>query len=637
MELNQRYLSAAIGVVRAHVEQAAAPAEAARRITVEADRALADAEKAAAALDDPPALETVASVFGLSSFERAVLVLCAGVELEADLGRLCGAGPTFGLALAALPDAHWGAAAPGAPLRRWRLIEVGAGASLTASTLRISERCLFELIGTPQLDHDLEAVLEPVVGSCPLTDRQQATVAGVVAAWSAPREGARPPTITVHGGTRSDRKAIVAAAAAAADLELYALATATLPGDAAALEALSRSWEREAALRPAVLLVDVDETHDGAPPSHLDRFVARTHGLLVVSAERRGAVAGLGLEVPHPSAPERRMLWDAALAPDPGRSPDAGALDELAAQFAMGAAEIAAAAHEAAIQPGPAALWQVCRTRARPDIEALAERIEPVATWTDLVLPEPAQRLLRAIVAHVRHQSLVHGGWGFGGRGGRGLGVNALFAGASGTGKTMAAEVVAGELRLDLYRVDLSGVVSKYIGETEKNLARVFDAADAGGAVLLFDEADALFGKRTEVRDSHDRYANIEVSYLLQRMETYRGLAILTSNMQSSLDPAFLRRLRFVVAFPFPDEVQRVELWRRSFPVATPTEGLGPDVLARLQVSGGAIANIALASAFLAASEGSPVRMTHVHQAALDECTKQGKAITPGELEGWLA
>jgi len=201
----------------------------------------------------------------------------------------------------------------------------------------------------------------------------------------------------------------------------------------------------------------------------------------------------------------------------------------------------------------------------------------------------------------------------------------------------MAAEVVAGELLLDLYRVDLSGVVSKYIGETEKNLARVFDAADAGGAVLLFDEADALFGKRTEVRDSHDRYANIEVSYLLQRMETYRGLAILTSNMQSSLDPAFLRRLRFVVAFPFPDETQRVELWRRSFPAATPTEGLDHEVLARLQVSGGAIANMALASAFLAASEDAPVRMTHVHQAALDECAKQGKAITPGELEGWLA
>ena len=202
MELNQRYLSAAIGVVRAHIEHAAATAGTTRSTIVAAERALADATKAAAALDDPPALETVATVFGLSGFERSVLVLCAGVELEADLVRLCGAGPTFGMALGALPDAHWGAAAPGAPLRRWRLVEVGAGTTLAASTLRISERCLFELIGTPQLDRDLEAVLEPVDGTCPLTERQQASVARLVAAWSAPRDGPRLPPITVHGGTR---------------------------------------------------------------------------------------------------------------------------------------------------------------------------------------------------------------------------------------------------------------------------------------------------------------------------------------------------------------------------------------------------------------------------------------------------
>ena len=169
---------------------------------------------------------------------------------------------------------------------------------------------------------------------------------------------------------------------------------------------------------------------------------------------------------------------------------------------------------------------------------------------------------------------VVYGDWGFAGKSTRGLGISALFSGASGTGKTMAAEVLANELALDLYRIDLSAVVSKYIGETEKNLRRLFDAAEETGAILLFDEADALFGKRSEVKDSHDRYANIEVSYLLQRMESYRGLAILTTNFRAALDPAFLRRIRFIVNFPFPDAGQRAEIWRGVFPSQTPVDGI---------------------------------------------------------------
>ena len=213
--------------------------------------------------------------------------------------------------------------------------------------------------------------------------------------------------------------------------------------------------------------------------------------------------------------------------------------------------------------------------------------------------------------------------------------MSALFAGVSGTGKTMAAEVLSNELRLDLYRVDLSSVVSKYIGETEKNLRRVFDAAEAGGAILLFDEADALFGKRTEVKDSHDRYANIEVSYLLQRMEAYRGLAILTTNRKESLDTAFLRRLRFVVQFPFPDAGLRAEIWRRIFPKDTPTENLDVAKLSRLNVAGGNIRNMALNAAFLAADSNEPVRMKHLLRAARSEYNKLEKPLTETEIGGW--
>jgi SpoVK/Ycf46/Vps4 family AAA+-type ATPase len=243
--------------------------------------------------------------------------------------------------------------------------------------------------------------------------------------------------------------------------------------------------------------------------------------------------------------------------------------------------------------------------------------------------------MLREIAAHVRQRAKVYERWGFAQKCARGLGISALFSGASGTGKTLAAEVLADELQLDLYRIDLSQVVSKYIGETEKNLRRVFDAAEEGGAILLFDEADALFGKRSEVKDSHDRYANIEVSYLLQRMEAYRGLAILTTNRKDALDPAFLRRIRFIVQFPFPDVAERIEIWRRMFPAQTPVDGLEMAKLANLHVAGGNIRNIALNAAFLAADANEPVRMNHMLRAARTEYAKIEKPLTDAEIGGW--
>jgi SpoVK/Ycf46/Vps4 family AAA+-type ATPase len=280
-------------------------------------------------------------------------------------------------------------------------------------------------------------------------------------------------------------------------------------------------------------------------------------------------------------------------------------------------------------------LWDAARVQARPRLDDLTQRVKPVATWDDLVLPQMQKRMLREIAMHVRRRMMVYEAWGFAAKSSRGLGISALFAGASGTGKTMAAEVLANDLRLDLYLIDLSQVVSKYIGETEKNLRRVFDAAEAGGAILLFDEADALFGKRSEVKDSHDRYANIEISYLLQRMEAYRGLAILTTNMKSALDTAFLRRIRFVVQFPFPNADQRAEIWRGVFPREVPTEGLDVEKLARLNVAGGSIRNIALHAAFLAADAGEPVRMRHLLRAARTEYGKLEKSLTEAEIRGW--
>ena len=240
--------------------------------------------------------------------------------------------------------------------------------------------------------------------------------------------------------------------------------------------------------------------------------------------------------------------------------------------------------------------------------------------------------LMHQIAGQVRERHKVYEQWGFSQTMNRGFGISALFAGESGTGKTMAAEVIANDLQLNLYRIDLSAVVSKYIGETEKNLRKVFDAAERGGAILFFDEADALFGKRSEVKDSHDRYANIEINYLLQRMEAFSGLAILATNMKTALDSAFMRRLRFVVNFPFPGVKERQQIWEKALPPQTPRRGLDYARLARLNISGGNIHSIALNAAFIAAQNGQTVTMPVVVAAARVEMRKLEKPISDAEF-----
>lgn len=365
----------------------------------------------------------------------------------------------------------------------------------------------------------------------------------------------------------------------------------------------------------------------------------RLPSLLFVSSRERLPLPHrptVHLDVHKPTAAEQILAWQKAL---PAQSADQfGQIQTLVSQFNLNTTTIHTICSElkaSGDSPNFRSLWNACRIQARPRLDELAQRIEPNADWQDLVLPEAQTQILRSAAAHVGQRSRVYEQWGFAAKGNRGLGISALFAGASGTGKTLAAEVLAHQLHLDLYRIDLSSVVSKYIGETEKNLRRVFDAATAGGAILLFDEADALFGKRSEVKDSRDRYANIEVSYLLQRMECYPGLAILTTNLKSALDPAFLRRIRFVVQFPFPDAAQRAEIWRRIFPAATPTQNLEPVKLAQLNITGGNIRNVALNAAFLAADMGEPVQMKHILQAARTEYAKLEKTLTESEIGGW--
>jgi ATPase family associated with various cellular activities (AAA) len=605
----------------------------------------------------PSALEDLCAAFGLSSFERDVLVLCAGVELDSAVAPLCAAAhgdpsrpfPTFSLALAALPDAHWSALSPEAPLRRWRLIEVGAGPTLTLAQLRIDERVLHHVVGLRYPDDRLGAMIEPVgrVAAGDLSPSHAAVAEQVAAAWLADRGRHGPmPIIQLYGPDPADRRAVAAAAAGAVGRRAAAIPADVIPSAVAEMDALARLWEREAALDGMVLLVECDEADPAADPSRArraGRLIERVAGLVMMSDRERRPVAHrpvVSFDVPRPTPTEQRAAWHAALGQRADEDPSG--IDALAAQFSLGLPAIRSAAVETvarcAATPGSSVArtaWDVSRALCRTHLDDLAQRIEPSAGWDDLVLPDPQIEAIRRVAQHVRHRATVYDDWGFAARSSRGLGTSALFAGSSGTGKTMAAEVLANELRLDLYRIDLAGVVSKYIGETEKNLRRVFEAAEHGGAILLFDEADALFGKRSEVRDSHDRYANIEVSYLLQRMEAYRGLAILTTNLKSAMDPAFLRRIRFVVQFPFPDVPQRAEIWRRIFPASTPTAGLDAAKLAKLNVPGGNIRNIAMNAAFLAAEAGEPVRMRHVGEAARIEYAKLERSLGDAEIGGW--
>jgi len=642
-EANQQYLVRGIAGVRVEIERSMG--ESPRDLPSPADLS---------PLTPPAALDTLCAALELTSFERKILLMCAGVEMDSSLTALYAkinrddrrTEPTFGLALGAFADAHWSALAPSRPLRYWRLLEATPGEPLTTSPLLIQERILHFLAGINYLDERLQGLLRRVPPAGRLAPSHEDVARQIAAIWSVEDGPSRAPVIELCGEERTGKRAIAAAACGMLGLQLHTMTAWALPHTGAAeLNNLLRLWEREAILNSSALLLECDdaESPESLPAGALAYLIESIRSPLFISSRTSRQTANRAVmlfDVGNPTTQEQADLWRRVLQPVyPSVN---GEVETLVSQFSLNSSAIHAAAGQVI---GDAAdrddavgrrLWNACRAQARPRLEGLAQRIEPAAAWDDLILPAKQKEVLSQIAMHVRQRSTVYQTWGFAAKGTRGLGISALFAGSSGTGKTMAAEVLANELRLDLYRIDLSQVINKYIGETEKNLRRVFDAAEGGAAVLLFDEADALFGKRSEVKDSHDRYANIEVSYLLQRMEAYRGLAILTTNRKSALDQAFLRRIRFVVDFPFPEIDQRAEIWRRVFPEAMPLQDLRIDRLARLNAAGGHIRNIAMGAAFLAADSGQPVRMAHLLSAARAEFAKLEKPLTDGEIAGWV-
>jgi hypothetical protein len=609
-------------------------------------RQQADLEDAAAAVRAagmPAAIDTLSQVFHLEPFDRDVLLLCLAPRVDSTFERLYAyvqddvtrRHVTPELAMRLLSPrgagADWVRFAATAPLRRFQLVTLETG-------LQLTPRVADYLLGMNHLDEQASPYLRLLTKAELVAQEEQETIDQLVRrlmAWAHPSD---IPVVNIATPPGGDYHRIAREVCARLGLTLFALDSARLPVSPMERHALYRLLEREAAMLPCAYCVE------NAESGGFDELARSVRALLFVRSSDPVATerALVNASVRESSAESQRATWKACIG---------DAREELVSrliqQFHFGPPQIQRVAHvasEAAVLRDPQSqavteedLWRAARTTAARAMDGLARKIEPKRGLDELILPRDSMRQINEIASQVAHRGLVYENWGFGAMLSRGQGITALFAGASGTGKTMAAEALAKHLSLDLYRIDLAGVVSKYIGETEKNLRRAFDAAEESGAILFFDEADALFGKRSEVKDSHDRYANIEINYLLQRMEDYRGLAILATNRKSSLDSAFLRRLRFLVDFPFPAATERARIWRGAFPREADVAELDYEFLGRLEIAGGSIANIALHAAFLAAEEGKPIGMDHVLAGASREYAKIDKLMLQSEFGRYYA
>jgi ATPase family associated with various cellular activities (AAA) len=588
------------------------------------------------------ALARLADGFALGPPETAlVALLFAAACSEAVARRVTAAAPESGgrglpawLAMRLVPALDLATLAAGAPLRRFGIVAVEPGAVRIEARLSLGDGLVDRFCGAPPAEPDVAARILPLR---PDEGLANPALAGQLAAALAARGRDKLSPLVLAG--RSE-PAVLAASLAALGLVPHGLRTIAIPEDAEARDALARRWSRDAALDRGVLVIQIGEP--GPPPAIVADFAERVLGHVVVAGPvslpcLNRAISAVGETVP--AAPAER--WRQALGP--ARSARLGAaVARVGAQFRLDPSEIDAVCARAGTQLDAAPdadaagriLWhEAGRFTAGTPTPGVAI-VEPAYRWDDIVLAASIEAALRRIETHVRHATLVMDDWGFAGRmGGRGRGVAALFSGPSGTGKTMAAEVLASALDLRMMVIDLSQIISKYIGETSKNIAAAFDQAERCGAVMVWNEGDAIWGSRGSVGNATDRHVNAEVGDLLQRIEAFRGFTIVTTNMKHAIDPAFLRRFRFSIDFQMPSETERLRLWQRAFPEAAPVEPINWAALAALPLSGGSIRNIALGSAFLAADRGGRIDRALISAELGEELRKQDQPVRDVDWE----
>jgi SpoVK/Ycf46/Vps4 family AAA+-type ATPase len=626
----------------------------------------------------PLRLVELARLLDLTAFDADVVLACLAPELDRRYERLFAylhddvtrRQPTVDLVLNLLcPDLAGRVALRArfsqvAPLLGHHLVQLAdepdrRSPSLLARTLRLDPRVARFLLGDDAVDDRLQpyarVVTDPVsLDELVFPEAFRRQLSQLVE--HAGRDGA-DLVLYCQGPYGVGKRTAAAACCHALGAALLVVDGSRLAaGDVEEFATLARLVDREARLQGALLYwEDFDALLAEGKDAHLATLlpILEAHpGPAFLSGtstwEPVDALHGVNfvrLPFPQPGYQERLRLWRATLAGDAGAVLDPGLdLPALANKFRLSGGQIrdaAATARSLALARAPDApllapadLHAACRLHSNPRLAELAQKITPHYGWADIVLPDDQMAQLREVYDQVQYRATVYEAWGFDAKLATGKGLSILFAGPPGTGKTMAADVLARALGLDLFKIDLSAVVSKYVGETEKNLARIFAEARTSNAILFFDEADALFGKRTQVRDAHDRYANVETSYLLQQVEEYDGVVVLATNLRGNLDEAFARRLHATVAFPVPGVADRLRIWERVWPAATPREaGLDLEFLARrVEVAGGSIRNIALAGAFLAAADGGVVTMRHLLRAARREYQKVGKLLTASEL-----
>jgi SpoVK/Ycf46/Vps4 family AAA+-type ATPase len=621
-------------------------------------------------------LERLTRTFELDEVTRGVLVCCAGAELDGQISRLFAylqndaakRRPTFAMLARLLsPDASdpitvrslFGQTCA---LHAHRLLERPAetpDSPFPTMEARLAPGVIDFLIGNDRLLPSLAEVAEVVKATAVIEDlayyRQHRNFVEQLLRLRHP-EG-RLPVCYIGGPRGAGDRLIAESLANALGKNLVLVQGARLPGDAGKIEEFSRMLGREARLRDCIMLIqDADEAlpdadHETAKAIPFEAFLRALGDCEVIISgaapaariRHRMRTKPFSFELTYPTIIERSEIWERSLRP---RAATRLALDiqVLAAKFHFTPGQIARViANAQTVAPRDAAgdplitgteLHARCREEAESGLDQFCQRIIARHSWDDIVLPADARLQLQEVCRWVKHRSQVYESWGFGAKLARGKGLAVLLSGASGTGKTMSAEVIARDLQLDLFRV-----VSKYIGETERNLSRIFSKTSSGNCLLFFDEADALFGKRTEVKDAHDRYANIEINYLLAEMDSYEGLIIVATNMKGNLDQAFIRRFSHVIEYPLPDERLREVIWRKSFPKQTP---LGSDVdfgflAQRFNVPGGSIRNIALSSAFLASADGQTITMEHVILATKREYQKIGRVCSKSDYGQYYA